>query len=290
MSRTVIFIPSYNRPAQLHLLLRSIFTFFPVHNSFSYDIRIYYQATNDIANAGYEKLIQNTSWSSVRFYPKFKTHLEDVRHALYDNKYSYFWFITDDSIIRDDIPLSNNLLHQTFQYKDIICLSTRSGLNIPNVIWNDSSREVHTIENYKSLSYNTIGWPWRNQSNSHFRHPIAIDGTLIPCSYLKELIEKSGWCSDYRAFECNLNDAMRVSHGYKEYCASFINSKLVNIPANQVVQGHDYSGKFHKYTTDELNQKYLDGFVINLYKILEQKIVSVQQEFPLEFIGEEYVL
>jgi hypothetical protein len=65
--------------------------------------------------------------------------------------------------------------------------------------------------------------------------------------------------------------------------ACFEQSVLVNNPLNIVGSSNNNSGWWYGHTLEELNEKYLDNYQIDLNSIMEQKVFAAHQEMEIKF-------
>lgn len=271
------FIPSYNRPMQLLALLESIFKFDRCH--LIPNIHVRYQGSTELHQKAYNKLLEHPICEKVDIKPK-KGLSEDMLEVMGNTKYKYFNIITDDSIFYRSFCI---------QYEDIDDFLTdkvnhfgfRLGTNTTQIDY--CNPNLHDKLDYKTAGpFLKFKWP---QHGNHFGHAAALDGSLFNREWiLSKTLESCGLGFDYRAWECKVNDIMKI-WPVRQYALCPINSLLVNVPSNQVTSGQQVkNGVHYPYTIDDLSNKFLDGWKIDVDAIAKNKIVSVQQEIPFEFI------
>lgn len=272
-----IFIPSYNRPMQLLALLESIFKF--DNYNLLRNIHVRYQGSTELHQKAYQKLLELPICEYIDIKSK-KGLSDDMLEVMTNPRYKYFNVITDDSIFYRKINISYEDIDD-FLTDEVNHLGFRLGKNTTQIDY--CNPDLHD-----SLNHTIVGpllkFKWTQHGN-HYGHAAAIDGSLFNREWiLQKTLESCGLGFDYRAWECKVNDIMKI-WPVKPYALCPINSVLVNVPANQVTDGQQVkNGINHPYTINELSQKFIDGFKIDLDAIAKNKIVSVQQEIPFEFI------
>lgn len=272
-----VFIPSYNRPAQLLALLESIFKF-DNHNLLR-NIHVRYQGSSDLHNKAYTKLLEHPICEHIDIKPKQGLSI-DMLETMSDPKYKYFNIITDDSVFYRDINISYEDIDD-FLTDEVNHFGFRLGGNTTQVDY--CNPEEHQYLDFK-LAGPFMKFKW-TQHQSHYGHAAAIDGSLFNREWvLKKTLESCGLGFDYRAWECKVNDIMKI-WPIRQYAICPVHSVLVNVPSNQVTEGQQVkNGVHYPYSTNELSNKFLDGWKIDINKLSKNKIVSVQQEIPFEFI------
>lgn len=272
-----VFLPSWNRPAQLRLLLESIKVNCP--HLFD-DINIYFDGDHDDYLRGYDKLMKEEILPNVWWYGKQETHARDMYHTLNNEKYKYVLIVTDDSVFYR--PITHKIEDLTNLLEDnVCCFSFRNGVNTTVV---DYTRPTEIIEYVSAvpLPNDLMVWNWKQHTN-HYGFPAALDGSLFNRKYIRQ----TTWDAvkddfDYRKWECIVNERIRGTS--RVLNAGFATSALVNIPCNQVSGGpYCKNGEMHKYTAKELNDLYLQDQVIDLENMDFSNIHSVQQELPFVF-------
>ncbi len=273
-----LFIPSYNRPIQCNALLESL----KLHDKMGLfgKIEVCYEGTTDRLKEGYKKLVEEQSSDKIKFIPKSGNHYSDVLSSLEECD---FWSVsTDDSIIYRNFELTEEQLDKHF-INTVNHFSLRLGYNTITIDY-ENPAEKHYLNGDK-LDNNLVRFYWPNHS-CHYRHAFALDSFVSRSEYVKQLIIRSCSPSDfgYRYFECKMNEYINM-HSNKPFALCFRNSVLVNVPSNKVNDGpYLKNGVIHPYSVDELNDKWLDGYKIDINTIKEEEIDNVQMEIKFEFI------
>jgi hypothetical protein len=279
-----LFIPSYNRPCQLHALLESLEKY--DKNNIIDVAHVFYQGTTEALQLGYEKLIKNKEFDWVVFEPKSGNHYKDVMKSL-EWDFDYWTVTTDDSVFYRDFSLNIDDLNKSFT-DSVNHLSFRLGYNTTTIDYSNPDEKHYLTSTTGSKLSNEHGlvqfyWP---RHVGHYGHPFALDSFLTKTGYMRQLMIQG--CSpagfDYRYMECKLGDYLRMNQN-KPLALCFEQSVLVNIPSNKVCSGpYLKNGVIHPYTTEELNQRYLDGEKIDIVAIGKNNIDNVQMELPFNFI------
>jgi hypothetical protein len=281
-----VFIPSYNRPMQLHALLESI-TLHDKANLLA-NIHVRYQGTTTALANGYVHVKNNEAFRHIDFKNKSPNGLGyDMLEVMGNSSYKYFVVITDDSLFYRDFTLPYEELDRAMT-DDINHLSFRLGYNT-EVIDYTNPIEKHFLKINNQFFPNLLQFNWTNHTN-HYGYPCALDGTLFNrVDILNYTLQSVGASFDYRKWECKVNELICQPLS-KPYALCFEQSVLVNSPNNMVSDGpYCKNGEVHKYTVEELNSKYLAGEKIDIRAIDSDSIVSVQQELPLKFIKNDAI-
>jgi hypothetical protein len=268
MLNVIIF--SKNRAMQLDLLLQSILLNFNVED---YTLNILYKSSNDEYNRGYNTIRD--------LYPQFKYKKEesfkqDLLSLFNDSKYTVF--LTDDDIIYQSFKLNNDELHNIFMLTNANCFSLRLGLNTKHCY---TQQKLNSLEEFKTHNfyYDTdliepvISWKVGDGTND-YSYPMSVDGHIFKTEYIKNL------CEILEYGNPNFFEAMLSNFGRNEMIiSSYKNSKLVNSPINRVQETFkNLSGMKYSYSSEDLNEMYLDGLILNLEKMNFNEITGCHQE------------
>lgn len=250
-------------------------------NDFFTQIIVCYEGSTSDFKLGYDKLTSDKKFDKIKFVPKTRNHYEDFSLAL-DGNFEYFSIMTDDSIFYRQNNLLLEQLNEIFE-KDILAFSFRLGLNT-NIIDFINPTDKMSIDG-KDTKHDLIKFYWPNHT-SHAAHIFALDSTIMKMSDIKTLVQRA--CSptgfSYRSLECKCMEYLRMNPN-KPFALCQKLSCLVNSPNNMCTLGIDVrNGVKHKYTLEDLNQKWLDDYKIDINNIDKDSIVSVQQEIPFTFI------
>lgn len=277
MFKIGVFLPSYNRPSQLRLLLESIAK--NTKDIFDH-IHIHYLGTTPDFAAGYSKLIQENILDNISWHPKTTLHA-DMLHTLGNEDYEYITIITDDSVFYRPLNLNKEQIHASF-IDEINHFTFRCGINTAVIDY----LQPELIDEFNSLGIGNdmIVWNW-TQHNNHYGYPCALDASLFNREYLLWFTQNAlpeQW--DYRKWECDCHQFLIRNHGSHKLAIGTTISSVVNIPCNMVSDGpYCKNGEQFAYSAEDLNNKYLNDEVIDLAHMDFSHIISVQQELPFVF-------
>ncbi len=262
-----LIIFSKNRACQLHLLLESL-NKNAIH---LFDkITILYKADFEYV-LGYKKLI------SI-FGDTFNFHQEqnfrDDLLNLIDDNITFTTFLVDDVVIYDKIEEPKGLLLNMFN-NEVCCFSLRLGLNCE---YSHPANLSYTIKGYSEID-NIIAFSHKNQIGD-FSYPLSTDGHIFNTNMLKNILKTVYWNSP-NSLEANIQVYVNK---VPSLILSFKKSKLVSIPNNMV--NNDFRnrhGLLHYMSEKELNNKYLNGEIIDLENMDFTNINGPHKEIKYEF-------
>lgn len=294
-----VLILSKDRACQLDLLFQSINKFCPhIFN----EIKIIYKSSNEDYENGYKKLINKTQsieslttfptkelpfcykivWEQEKdFYPDFIKAIENCSSSLICG-------LTDDCLFYKSIKVSSQEIEDCFT-DDVFTFTFRMGVN--TIIQNYMTGQLQpSLLNDKLIEVNNgkiIKWNWKNKYMfDNYGYPISLDSHIYKTEELLKISTvKQFTC--LRQWEGELSQIIRQLTP-KEYMASFPTSVLFNIPANCVQDPPLISGTEFPYSIEELNQKYLNGEILDLDFILNNNkaVYSSHKETEFKFKNE----
>lgn len=275
MLTTLIF--SKNRACQLDLLLRSI----QQNLSICDDIIVLYKATESQFEKAYIKLLYKFP---KHIFLEEETFSEDVNFILKRACKDYILFFVDDNIVYKDCNYLKQHIVRDLLYNpdDVCCLSLRLGFNIeyqdPNT---KASIQYPILLGKFAIEDNEfICWDYRSCNRyGNFGYAFSVDGHI----YKRDTILQ-GLNYEYQTpndFEGRYN----ISH-FGRYMACYRESVVVNTPVNAVAN-YNTAGNTFPADIYQLNEKFLDNYVIDLNSITQTNVVSCHQEIPFSFIKEQ---
>jgi len=279
-----VIILSKDRACQLDLLFQSIRRFCP---SLFSEITVIYKASNSEYEIGYEKLFWKVK-NSLPFYDKVvwykeKEFYKDFIQAIDNCNTSYICGLTDDCLFYDKINVSANDIKQTFT-DDVFCFSFRLGVNtiIQNYMTGEEQYPLLQREVTELNKGEIIKWNWKlRPPMENYAYPVSLDGHIFRTKELLKISTiKNFTC--LRQWEGELSLIIRRLTA-KPYMASLSHSVLFNIPANCVQDPPLISGTQFPYSVEELNQKYLDGQILDLDFILNNCMPVLSSHKEVEF-------
>jgi len=249
-----ILIFSKDRACQLDLLLTSIIDNFSEANR----VTIVCKTTTEKYMDGYMKLFGK--------YPQFSwvpesNLIEDIRSEINFSKTEYIMTMVDDEIVirKDSVkPLLDNYT------EEIHCASLRMGKNIGDYCYTaDLKCDIPELEK-KGEVYK---WDWtKGDGRTDWYYPACINSHIYRTGFLMEQM--------YKIQGGNVNDMEGVLNlnrvNFKHYMLCLENSKTINIANNLTQTGYNRHSNNKDFSLEELNSKFLQGYVIDkndFYKI-----------------------
>lgn len=258
---------SKNRACQLHLLLESLSRNI---NSVFRKINILYYADEPFIE-GYKK--------TQKYFPYYKWIEEWDFHSntldLIENADDYICFFVDDNFLHRNIPWNAFDIITTLEENNIEIMSLRLGKNTIIQNWYTQSRTPLPFHIEKVDDNDIFGWDWTLKSrHTNFGYPFSVDGHI----YKKDTLLKTlNYNFDTpNAFEGRF-DVKQLPH----YMCCFGKSVVVNNPLNLVGSSENLAGQTFGYSLEELNQMYLDGYIISLNELCKNKIIACHQEMEI---------
>jgi len=167
---------------------------------------------------------------------------------------------------------------------DANCFSLRLGLNTVNCY---TMQRLNKLENFNKHSFfhdtdliePVISWKVKDGTND-YAYPMSLDGHIFKTEYIKNLCEILEY-SNPNLFEAMLSNFSRPDM----IISSYNQNKLVNSPINRVQETfHNLSGMKYNYSSEDLNEMYLDSLILNLEKMNFNEITGCHQEIQPIFI------
>jgi hypothetical protein len=260
---------SKDRASQLHLLLNSIHKNAP----YIFNLNVLYTSSNQEFEKGYEVLkeICKTNLWNVNFV-KESNFKEDVM-CLLKSDYKYTTFFTDDDVVFGSVDYET--IESSLQNEDVFCFSLRLGrntifcysMNVPNQIVVSNETE------------NTVSWDWQ-KSWYDFGYPLSVDGHIFRTKEIFKLSKSLNFHSP-NTYEGGLQIYDTFPRHLME---SYKTSRLVGNPVNIVNDSHpNLNGQKFKFTTKDLNDKFLNGVVIEIDLMDFDNIIGAHQEIEYKF-------
>jgi hypothetical protein len=272
--RTIIF--SKDRAAQLHLLLESLRENDP--QPLFDDIHVIYLTTNSKFEDGYQRT--KSFFTYVHFHPQtnFKT---DVMKLLHTCKSDLCAFFVDDIIVYRRIRFFENdvanLLCKTHSMS-LACVSLRLGAN--TTILYQHNRQMRLPEFQEVGSF--LLWNRHTAApNENFNYPLSVDGHIFRTADIKH------WGSmiyydNPNEFEANLH--LEWANHTPPLMACPPLSIVVNSPINRVQdQYRNKFGTIFSFSQEGLNDKYLEGNMIDINSIDRNTVIGSHQELEVSF-------
>lgn len=249
---TIIF--SKNRGCQLELLLRSL-DFKVDHNN----LRVIYTYDPEY-KASYDKV--------RKLYPNVKFILEkdfkkQVVRSITDE---YLLFLTDDEVMIDSFDQDCPEFLKFQVNEDIMCLNLRMAHNYDYDFL--KNKQVPIPQFHEGI------WEWKN-----YRHdwgfPWSVGSHIFRRKDILPVVESMEFGGPHQ-----LERAMRRRMD-KPLMIGFKKAKIVQIPVNRVVDNNQRGTKF--ISVSFLNDKFKEGFVIDLDPIIKKSKKNRSYFMPLDF-------
>jgi len=263
MINSIIF--SFDRAAQLHLLLESI----EKNAKNIFNISVLYKSSNEEFEKSYSLLASR--FININWVPE--TNFKEQTLKLLDSNLDYTCFFTDDDIIYNGVKEEEII--DCLKDNDIFCFSLRLGFNV-NVCYSMKCENV-LIPDKQDQKF--VWWNWV-KSYADFGYPLSVDGHIFRTKEIKKLIRAINFLNPN-----TLEGGLQIFDNYpKEIMVAYKTSSLVNSPNNIVNETHpNRKGEKYKFLAEELNEIYLSGKIIDYNSIDFSDIKGCHQELDFKF-------
>ena len=256
-----IIVFSKDRAMQLELFIRSFNKY--VKDFDKYNIKILYTYSNNKYMEGYNKLF-DMKYPNVTFVKEnnFKSDLQ----SMIDINDKYTVFFVDDNTFKHPIDFYDKQMEIFENDKQILCRSLRlyPGLTFCYTMNVPMTKPV--------FLHNNIFF-WRGQS-ADFGYPMSVDGHIFRTPEIMQYVNGIEY-NNPNSFEGNM--APRPMNLPKMIC--YDKSIIVNNPCNKVQTNN--ANLHGKVKPEDLNSKFLDGYVISLENIDGIQNKACHQEIEL---------
>lgn len=264
-----IIVFSKDRACQLELFLRSIKQYFLEFNE--YKINILYTFSDSKYEEGYKKVMNihdDKNIVYIKEYQDFKRHIL----LLLDPNNPYTVFFVDDIVFKNQFTLKSKQF-KLFELNDeILTLSLRLNNYLTYCYAARVRMEPPQFENNNS-------YRWYGQQGD-YGYPMSLDGHFFRTNdilFITRMIQFK-----------NPNSYESILAGYplnRPKIICFEDSIIINNPINKV---QDFNNNHHGNILAEfLNDKFLEGKIIDLEDFKGIKNTSVHQEIDVNFIEYE---
>jgi len=259
-----VIIFSYNRPAQLDLLLRSIKKF----TDFS-DIYVTYMH-NDAYKAGYERVIKENS--DIRFEYRSE-YLKN--YVMKELTKPYVMFSPDDDVFIGKVSFKDKQFKQFATNPNILCFSLRLGKNITYCF--DQNVAVAVPEMKDGT------WLWRNYGLD-WGYPMSCSCTIFRTHELRPILESIEF-----SIPSHIEAQMWQRPLPHQLMLCYPEQKVLEMPIN-AVQTEFLNNRTGNVTIEYLNEEFMKGKIIDLEYITKQKFNSPQQLVDIKMIKRKEVM
>jgi len=276
-NKVQLMIFSYNRPLQLELLVSSIRKNITDFNK----IIVTFNYSDDRFLKGYENFKEKglvDEWhcdKDIAYTPEFKNYLVE----LMGDEYDYTCLFSDDAIVYGKVSMDNVIAQMT---DDVISFSLRSGLNAKYSFYGGKTIIENPWGEYEDLG-DFIKWNWTEYNPKRCNgYPIGFgDGCVFKTKIIKDLLGRVEGQSP-NELERHLNQIENREVITQKKLVAYKHSKLVSNPVNNVQTFSPlFSGERFSYPVEKLNDKYLEGYVVDFDKIDFSDIKATHQELAL---------
>lgn len=283
-----LWVPSRNRAAQLHLLLESVEKNAPD----LFDIYVNYDWSDIPYGEAYVKLRcsplgKKCHWQRRNNYgTEWFEFLEENRGDLICHFVDDCIFYRETNITEEDIRF---ILDEWYGW-DFLGFNWRVGLD--TVV--KEHRKKESIKYPSSLKYSDLVCNWNYTEydslwENYWSFCYSLDGMIYR---VNDLLEYLDYVQDK-----NYNDPAWTEHWLchspcnstigRPWMASPVRSTCFSNHLNSVhSRGYDAAGQF-SYSVEELNRKYLEGYIIDINSINYNKVCCGHMQLPFSFIKDE---
>jgi hypothetical protein len=268
MVNAIIF--SFNRASQLNLLIESI----QKNASGVFKLNILYKANTPDFSLGYEILKEKTSHLSINWIEE-KSFRDDLI-GLFDKHMLFTTFFTDDDILYNKIT-EEEIIKPLKYDDDIFCFSLRLGKNT-KYCYSERTENI-LIDPIEHGYYFT--WDWIPHY-ADLNYPLSVDGHLFRSNDILKMTKNISFTNP-NTYEAGLQFFSKNSPWFK--MAAYQISALVNSPSNMVQNVFTTNRQGEKFgiSAEELNQKFINGEIIDFSSIDFSRIVGAHQELLFSF-------
>lgn len=268
--RNQLIIFSKNRACQLNLLLDSL----KVNAPLLFDkISVLYKSDNEDYLLGYQKIFDK--YPSVYFFNEnnFRRDL----FKLIDDEIEATTFMVDDAVFYNQI-LARKVDIIRPVVKDNYIFSLRLGKNC--VYSHPANLHYELGEHEVEGEY--ITFDYTKQQVGDFSYPLSTDGHIFNTRLIKDLLIETDF-KNPNTLEAYLQRFV-VTNSIPTTVKCFTESKVVSIPVNLVNDTFDNRhGLEFGISELELNNKYLNGEIINLNAMDFSNVNGPHKEIKYEF-------
>jgi len=278
---------SKDRACQLDLLLRSIYSNLKSER----ELIVVYKASNDRFQAAYDKLQSEHPRVELIQESLFKTDLIGV----VNRSQKYICLFTDDTILYKESVLEEEEINTLFMKYHVTCISLRLG---KNTIIQDPYQGQHAdmpimpvgFKDFMVWDTNDIkNYSERREGNNmlreyrscNFTMMVSLDGHIYERKLLRSILPYLEYYNPNTLETAMAKSPITCYPSRKMAC--FNQSRLVNNPINIVQETYsNRSGESFGFTVADLNEEYLNGYVIDIDDIDFSNIEGCHQEMEIK--------
>jgi hypothetical protein len=242
-----------DRACQLDALLKSIDDNFPELGK----ITIIYKSRDHEFNLGYKRVMDKFpqhNWME-------ETNLtQNIKDVVGNFTQPFCLTLVDDEIVTRDQSIKKSL-SLLAQQPDIHCISLRMGTNVNYTYTANVNSPQPAFSIYAHEDTHLYNWNWKKQNPiADWGYPSCINSHIYRTVFFKNIVLPMNF-RNVNVLEGMLN-AQRVM--FPPHMICFEKPKTINIANNLTQTGQNrHSGK-EEFSLESLNNKYLDGHVIDV--------------------------
>lgn len=287
MNRVGSIVYSKDRAMQLDLLLHSYDKYFKNKGA----MVVIFNYSNEEFKKGYTKITEKwgdqynlllldenaPTVSGVKW--TFKQLLIYSLTYLQANKLPYFLGLCDDDVFIKECDISDEMLYE-LESEEVNAISLKSGLNIthhyPNIVVPQPQNFIQT-EPY-------LKWNWKTQPRpTDWGYPTCINSYVYNIDYYLSLLQKIEF-NHPTVLEATCNT---IRPFFRPIMVGMTQTCVLNIPCNRLQTVNDTPfGTEYAFTTKELNDKWLEGKIINTDNIYDKVFDRPNIDIPFTFTKE----
>ena len=192
-------------------------------------------------------------------------------------RYNYLGLTDDDVFIKE---CNIECILPELKDSQVNAISLKSGLNITH---HYPDIKVPLPNNFiQKEPY--LKWNWRTQPRpTDWGYPTCINTYVYNKEYQLSLLERINFTHPTEIeIQCNC-----IKEHFRPVMCGVTKTAVLNLPCNRLQPYNDTPfGVVNPYTTDELNEKWLEGFVIDKGNIYNKEVDRPNIDLPLTFIKE----
>ncbi len=262
-----------DRACQLDLLLRSIKDNFVNYGN----IYVRYDYSSSEFKKGYEKVIKKDYNLPITYIETTGVFDKDTKDIINKFTTEHMVVLCDDDVFIIPVDVRELL----FYYNEEVCaVSLRMSKDITYCY---GTQKESPLPEFLPCEGNFLKWKWADSDPStDWGYPGAVNIHIYKTKWYKNMIK------DLTFDNPNILESLfnKNREAFAPYILSLKRTRVLNIPVNQVqtVCPTNPFGKKYAYTRKELNDKFLDGYIIDTKNIYDYKNKGVNEELPLNLI------
>lgn len=260
-----IIVFSKDRALQLELFLRSFNTF--VKNPLDYKVSVLYTYSTPSFKLGYDWLIREKS-ANVNFV-KEENFKKDTIYLIDPSKL-YTVFFVDDIVFKEPFEFYDDKMNMFINNQSIACLSLRLH---PYLVY--CYAESRNMKQPTFDRNNIFNW---TKETGDYGYPMSQDGHIFRTHQIQQMHEYL----EYHAPNTLEGKLHLQRKKMPPLMICYDKSKIINNPINRVQFAS--INRCGNISAESLNDKFLDGYLIDLKPFIGFDNVAVHTEITPEFI------